>query len=719
MDELWSSGSYEPHLLSLPFAFAPAAILIVIAYTIAMRGAPAIRGWLLLHCVSLLPYAIIMTIAPSTTEPEAVAQLFRFGAAFIPMAVAAGTGFQYALLKRRSPRDRAVVWIGVASALAWIAIGSVTDAAVTGVHRIGSTGLWYANAGPWAWLALLHAFALSMPGYSALIRAAIWGKASRERRQHRIMLAANLVTYAGLVDVGLAYNIGVFPVGWLLAGIGSLVVLRAILVDDLLRVRALDTSAPRLVALFVATVLLSWVALSLVDRTTWWGTTLTLLQCCIGVRVSMSVVGLVNRGARVHEGPLDRLLAQLVSRARAMTTETEIAQFAAETIELGIGAHVEVLLASDADWGWTTMTGERLADTHAPDPLLGGWLVDQHRTVFADDPEREVPADLAPLLEALLVGHAAHSVVPVSSADQLLGLVVVPASASRLRGLALTFVERAAERLGEALVHAGMVERAAERAALTREIELAQAVQAELLPPRGARTFGNLAVIGSWRPATSVAGDFWGVYPLDDDRTLIAIGDVTGHGVASAMVTAAAVGACDAAARRAGGDLDLRDLARALDLAVRHVGGGQLAMTCFASVIDQKANLIRYVSCGHTAPYVLRAAGDKADLQALVGRGNPLGSGAEAAERFKVLERSLDPGDLVVWYTDGVIDAKDPSGKPFGDRRLQQLLRRLEKPRVAPVGVHDALHASLAAHRAGQPLADDETLVVAQLGAIP
>ena len=145
-------------------------------------------------------------------------------------------------------------------------------------------------------------------------------------------------------------------------------------------------------------------------------------------------------------------------------------------------------------------------------------------------------------------------------------------------------------------------------------------------------------------------------------------------------------------------------------------------MTCFASVIDQKAGSIRYVSCGHTAPYLLRATAERAELHALVGRGNPLGTGetGERAEegRYKVVERTLAPGDLVVWYTDGVIDAQDPAGKPFGDRRLQHLLRRLERTRVVPVGVHDTLQASLAAHRAGQPLADDETVVVAQLGVV-
>jgi len=55
MHALWSSTSYEPHLLSLLFALAPAAMLIVIAYAAVMRGAPTLRGFLLAHCIALLP----------------------------------------------------------------------------------------------------------------------------------------------------------------------------------------------------------------------------------------------------------------------------------------------------------------------------------------------------------------------------------------------------------------------------------------------------------------------------------------------------------------------------------------------------------------------------------------------------------------------------------------------------------------------------------------
>jgi sigma-B regulation protein RsbU (phosphoserine phosphatase) len=239
-------------------------------------------------------------------------------------------------------------------------------------------------------------------------------------------------------------------------------------------------------------------------------------------------------------------------------------------------------------------------------------------------------------------------------------------------------------------------------------------VQKQLLPGRGPHVHGDVTVVGSWQPATRCAGDFWGFYPLGPHRLLLAIGDVTGHGVASATVTAAAVAACDVSVRRHGNALDLETLVGSLDLAVARVGGGQLAMTLFAAIIDGQARTISYVSCGHTAPYVIHAPGGGAaiELHALVGRGNPLGGGSSGAS--KVQQRPLRAGDLLVWYTDGVIEAQDPYGEPFGDRRLQRLLRRLDLAALAPPAVHDLVHASVAAHRAGRPRADDETLVVAQ-----
>jgi serine phosphatase RsbU (regulator of sigma subunit) len=725
MQELWSSNSYEPHLLSLPFAFAPAAMLIVIAYGLVMRGEPVLRSWMLLHFICLMPYSVVMMLSPSVTSPEAANALFRIAAAFIPMAATAGAGFQLRLLGKHR-RLRLLVWIGVAIAFGWIVVGALTNAAVSGVRWLPA-GFWYPDAGPWAWLTLVTTLAVSAPGFILLAITAIKSKPSDDRRQLRLALLANLITYAGLTDVALAYRIGVFPLGWLLSGIGSLLVVRALIVEDLLRVRAVDTTAPQLVLHFAAATLLGWVSLRLLGTgTQWWGAAILLALCFASVRVSIAVVGLINRGARAGEGTLDRLLGQLVVRARVMRSESEIAKLAIDVVELGLGMKIQVLVAAAEDWGWTTSSGQRVDDALAPDPLLVGWLVEQRTAIFAGEIEVRVPADLRELVDRMFEANRARTIIPVVNRDELLAIIILPhspafagslhlrpSSAGRQRGRQLAFLEHAAERFGEAIVHARMAQRAETRATLAREVELAATVQAQLLPGRGPHVYGDVTVVGSWSPATRCAGDFWGVYPLGPDRVLVAIGDVTGHGVASATVTAAATAACDVVVRRHRAKLDLGDFITALDAAVRRVGGGELTMTCFAAVLDAAAREIQFISCGHTTPYLCRiGAREELELHALVGRGNPLGGPSSVAT--KVQQRPLRAGDLVVWYTDGVIEAQDAAGEPFGDRRLQRMLKRLDRARLTPPAVHDVVHASVAAHRGTTPRADDETLVVGQ-----
>jgi len=717
MQELWRSDSYEPHLLSLPFAFAPVAMLAVIAYGLVMRGEPRLRAWMLLHFLSLLPYATMMTLSPSFVSQDAAGTLFRVAGACIPMAAAAGVGFQFHLIGR-ARQMRWLIWSGVAVAFAWFVIGVTTDLVVSGVRWLPAQ-FWYANAGSLAWLALLTTLATASPGFITLGIKVVRMKPSVERRQLRLALAANLITYAGLTDVALAYDIGWFPLGWLLSGLGSVLVARALVVEDLLRVRAVDTTAPTLILHFALALGLGWIALRLLGPSPWWLVTCVLVLCFAGARTTLAIIGLINRGTRGDTGTLDRLLGQLVTRARPLESEPEIAKLAADVIELGLGVRVEILIAAEEDYGWTTADGTKLADDAAPDPLLGGWLAEHHAPVFADDLSK-VPADLRELLAGLIERGRARALIPVTSQDELLAVVMKPTAARRVRGRELAFLVRASERLGEALVHARMVKRASLRAKIAREVELAATVQAQLLPGKGPHVHGDITIVGSWLPAARCAGDFWGVYPLGEGRVLVAIGDVTGHGVASAMVTAAASAAVDVCVRRFGKDLALPDLIAAIDAAVRRVGGGQLAMTCFAAGLGPSASEIRFVSCGHTTPYLVRPhAGDTPaipridiELQALVGRGNPLGGNSSAAP--KVLQKSLRAGDLVVWYTDGVIEAQDPAGEPFGDRRLQRMLRRLDKESLSPPAVHDLVHAGVAAHRAGKPRGDDETLIVAQ-----
>jgi serine phosphatase RsbU (regulator of sigma subunit) len=702
------------HPLSLPFALAPAALLIVITYAAVMRGAPALRGFLLAHCCCILPYTTAMMVSPSIDSPEIMEQIHRVAAGFIPLATAAGTGFQLALLGTYRRRNyRILVWILMANAAGWVAV-STTPNVVDGVIDLG--GVYFPHAGPLAVVALVNTISLALVGFVHLGHAALTWPPSPERRQLRSLLLANSVTYAGLIDIAVSFGVDLPPVGWLLAGIGNLLVARALVVEDLLRVRAVDTLAPLLVGQCVACVLIAWACLAqLPADAPWWVAVLACGIAIVGVRIMMTTIALISRGARSAEGPLERLVTQLVTRGRDLSRADEIARLAADVTALGLGTRPTVLLASEDDWGWSTAEGVPLDERHAPDPLVGAWLAD-HATqdvMFAGDLDA-APRDLRPALGALFAAHDARVLAVVRSRDELLGLLAMPVTTRHLRGRQLAFVERIAERLAEALLHARMARRAAERAGIAREVELAATVQAELLPTRAPHVHGGFTVIGSWQPATRCAGDFWGVYPLRAGRILLAIGDVTGHGVASAMVTAAAAGACEACARRPTAELDLAELVTVLDGVVRRSGGGRLSMTCFAAILDEPAGEIRYVSLGHTTPYLCRsAASGLIELQALVGRGNPLGASVPAIPR--VQHRLLQRGDLVVCYTDGVIEAKDPTGASYGDRRLQHLLRRVDPARLSPAMVHSLVQASVATHRSGRGRIDDETIVVAQL----
>ncbi len=697
MRELWASESYELHGWSLPFALAPAALLIVIAYTAVMRGGPrgesgtGVRAWLLAHCLCLLPYATVVMLSPSIVERDVAQTWFRIAAAFIPLAAATGTGLQLALT-RHLRRYRRLVMIGVASACAWLVspLGGLT---IDGLQRIEG-GMWFPRAGSLAWLALLHTLVLAIGGSVTLAYVAITSRPTEERRQLRYVLAANLVTYSGLVDVGLAYGIGVIPLGWLLSSIGTLLVVRALVVEDLLRVRAVDTTAPMLVMHVLAGALLGLVVIELLGPSTpWWVEAITLLVCFASVRASIATVGLVGRRTRGDDGPLDRLLAQLVARARALTDDAAISQLAIDVIELATGARAEIVIAVD--------------------PVVSDWLSRRRGAVFRGEAD-ELPAGHRERVAAWLEAHRARLVVPVRVADRIVAVIAVPADRRPLRGRALAFLERAAERLAEALLHARMVQRAAERATIARDVELAAAVQGELVPREGPHVYGDVVVVGSWRPATRCAGDVWAVYPLDAGRVLVVIGDVAGHGVASAMVAAAATGACDVCVRRATTTLDLEALTEVMDAAVRRVGGGELAMTCFAGVLDPAAGEIEFVSCGQTSPFVCRADGDRIALSALVGRGSPLGAHGRTPARTH--RHRLGRGDLVVWYTDGVIEAHDPAGAPFGDRRLRRTLASLSPSRRTPSALHELLVDQVTAHRGGRPPDDDETLVIAQIG---
>jgi serine phosphatase RsbU (regulator of sigma subunit) len=443
---------------------------------------------------------------------------------------------------------------------------------------------------------------------------------------------------------------------------------------------------------------------------------LALVGTYLGLRAALAAAIAVGAGERRREGPLDRLVAQFATRVGSLRSVADIAAHTIDTIELGTGARAALIVPAAGDWSWQRPDGAQLAEAETPDPLLLSWMVEHGGTFVRDELELLPLADLRPAIERLFDAHAAGALVTLARRDEVVGMLVLPAHPGRpIKAEELRFVERIKDRVAAALVYARMAGEAQSRVAIEREVELAAAVQTAFVPQPKLTPAGPVDLFGSWEPTSRCGGDWWAYYPLAGERVLIVIGDVTGHGVAAAMVTAAAKGACDAAVKLMGDAIDLVALMQRLDAAVRRMGAGKLHLTCFMALCDVAAGQVSFANAGHVVPYLCRDGGGSGELElhALVARGNPLGAGPAPTPRTAT--RPLARGDVIVWYTDGLVESLDPEGRQFGDRRMQRLLKKLDRARLDPESVHDAIAGAAAAHRAGRAIADDMTLVVARV----
>ena len=252
----------------------------------------------------------------------------------------------------------------------------------------------------------------------------------------------------------------------------------------------------------------------------------------------------------------------------------------------------------------------------------------------------------------------------------------------------------------------------ASKVALEKELEVARMIQETLLPESGVVVAGAMQLASHCEPASICGGDFWAYEVRGDGSTMIAIGDVTGHGVPAALITAAAAG-CLATVRAIGGTvLSADQVLIALNHAICLCGErGELAMTAHVSVIDPRAGLIQYASAGHTFPYLLRADGSLASLS-LCGSvlGESLGSD------FERTSLPFSAGDTVLWYTDGLVECENEAREQWGERRLRKLLKEWQVdgtggPRVGEA-LRDRVLREVRSFAGTAALVDDVTVLV-------
>jgi serine phosphatase RsbU (regulator of sigma subunit)/HAMP domain-containing protein len=262
-----------------------------------------------------------------------------------------------------------------------------------------------------------------------------------------------------------------------------------------------------------------------------------------------------------------------------------------------------------------------------------------------------------------------------------------------------------------------LIEEVRSRAALDKELEVARVVQDSLVPRGDEAAIPGVCLASHFEPASVCGGDWWTYRELGGDKVFLAIGDVTGHGIAAALITASVMGACETST-----NVEPEDFMGTLGKAVHHASRGRFWMSCFTAVYDRRTSTLSYTNAGHNFPFVLRWDEERGVVvDSLVAKGNILGDGDAMAHVKKT--RELRPGDVLVMFTDGVIECRNKEKKEWGERRFLSALKQAAKKRPpegkAPPFLVGEIMTALRAHTGDEPPHDDITLVVAEFAQNP
>ncbi|HEV7920960.1 MAG TPA: PP2C family protein-serine/threonine phosphatase [Thermoanaerobaculia bacterium] len=246
------------------------------------------------------------------------------------------------------------------------------------------------------------------------------------------------------------------------------------------------------------------------------------------------------------------------------------------------------------------------------------------------------------------------------------------------------------------------VKRIVERERVKAEIDAANRIQAALLP-LDTPSLAGASVASHYRAATEIGGDYFDFLPQPSGDIGIAFGDVSGHGLTSGIVMAMAKSALLV---QVDYDSSPRAVLTMLNEVVMKTAPKRILMTFFFGLLDPRAQQLRFSSAGHLDPYVYRAASRR--IEALSSWGFPLG--VRRREPFQEHTVDFTAGDRLILYSDGLIEAVDDDGEPFGFERFEKAL--LDSGRGTAEEIKKALLASVRKFTRNRPPEDDQTLVV-------
>ena len=361
-----------------------------------------------------------------------------------------------------------------------------------------------------------------------------------------------------------------------------------------------------------------------------------------------------------------------------------------------------VLLAGDDDGGALA-----LAECHGLTATLGPDVIAQ---IAALDRPLALTDDRADPLDATLYEAGLTLVVPLQMQGATRAAILLGPRRERpgrtggpYTDTDAAFVASLGHLALSAVENARLVEARLEKERLEEELRLARTIQERLLPAAMPEVAGaDLAAMAL--PSRFVAGDYYEAIRLDSGQLLLAVADVSGKGMAAALLMANLQAGLHVLR---GSGLDLPEATARLNrLVCENTDAAKFITFCWAlyDADGPDAGRLRYVNAGHNPPMLVRADGSVEELTE-----GGLILGVLPTVSYQQGETRVAPGDLLVLFSDGVTEAPDADGEEYGEACLANLLRKHRDGTAAQAVA--AIRADVARFTDAAPLSDDRTVL--------
>jgi phosphoserine phosphatase RsbU/P len=453
-------------------------------------------------------------------------------------------------------------------------------------------------------------------------------------------------------------------------------------------------------------------SMSLTRRVIWLSLGFLLLAAISGVRQRLRTW--VDRRFFREAYEADEILSDLAAEVRTMVETKPLL----ETVATRIAAALHVpRIAILLEVGGTFRTAYAFGYSQIPDTAISNEGATaqrlngaQHALVDFDkadswvrrttNEERNALEELKPEL-----------LLPLSLNEKMLGIMSLGAKRSEepFSRTDIRLLDSVAAQTGLALENGRLTEvireEAAAREKRNRELELAREVQERLFPQQYPQIRG-LEYVGVCRPALGVGGDYYDFIEVWEGGLAIAVGDISGKGISAALLMATL--RAFLRGQKIDRQTDLTVVIANLSRLVFESSAHNRYATFFLGVFDSASRVLNYVNAGHNPPFLIRAGGPDSEVLRLEEGGAVVGLLPNCC--WTQGQVTLEPGDLLVAYTDGISEAMNEAEEEWGEERL---LAAVQANRTTPPqSMLDQLMVSADSFIAGAPQHDDMTIVV-------